>query len=888
MSSPAWTGAIPHRGRYKKDMVWINPAAQGRGESFSHKNRCRKGRFLLTLALSCLIMLPAAARAGDDGFLPFQIPPWAGDESLPPQAQEAPAAQESRYHAKGKGDAQKPLAPQDYETLLAQMAPAIEQAQPASPLEKLYAGRVSDDVRQFGYDLFANAGDAAGKNDSPAMPAGAVQDNFILNIGDKLSITFRGQRHTQGIYSVTGDGLLIVEDLPPVPAAGRTIGQVREMLEAGASDLYNTDVFVALDSVRQVGVLVAGHVRKPGRQNLTVFHTVLDALMQADGIEKTGTLRQIKLVRGGRTQIVDLYGLLVYGSAGMDLSLRDGDRIIVPPVGPTIAVTGGVKRPGIYEILPTLQPMRMKPENASEKLSLQAALDLAGGLLSPGNNRFIRLTMTPDGREKTDELAAPFAPALGDGGILVVARANEKRTETITLAGHTRQPGIHALAHASSLAALLSDPKILGPDIYPLIGVIAREDKKTLTRQLIDFPPNLVVSGQFDRRLQDGDTVTLFSRRQIMDLQKQKKETGGLEKIAYGSAAPEDDDGIGPAMRSFLKERAAFIRGAVRDPGAWPVSDGATLETLAAVAGGLTLEANTSGIEVTGTLAGSSAETGRRNINYQETDPATVAIAPGDAVRVNQESRKTDGQSVMIVGEVSHPGKYDLLPGDTLGRLLARAGGLTEQAYPDGAVFSRESDRRAEEARFRAAARELERAVAAATEKKDNPPSTEQLALARDLAGELRTVEAVGRITVEADPGVLKARPEQDLLLEPGDRIYIPRRPMTVRVHGEVLSPANLQFRADKTPGDYIDEAGGMTYYADDDRAFVLYPDGSAQPLQVSAWNHKAAFIPPGSTIVVPRDPKPFDFLTTARDFTQILSNLAITGIFLSDIQDGE
>ena len=75
-----------------------------------------------------------------------------------------------------------------------------------------------------------------------------------------------------------------------------------------------------------------------------------------------------------------------------------------------------------------------------------------------------------------------------------------------------------------------------------------------------------------------------------------------------------------------------------------------------------------------------------------------------------------------------------------------------------------------------------------------------------------------------------------------------------------------------------------MTYYADDDRTFVLYPDGSAQPLMVSAWNHKAAFIPPGSTIVVPRDPKPFDFLTSARDFTQILSNLAITGIFLSDL----
>ncbi len=83
-------------------------------------------------------------------------------------------------------------------------------------------------------------------------------------------------------------------------------------------------------------------------------------------------------------------------------------------------------------------------------------------------------------------------------------------------------------------------------------------------------------------------------------------------------------------------------------------------------------------------------------------------------------------------------------------------------------------------------------------------------------------------------------------------------------------------------------EAGGFTYNADDDRAFVLYPDGSAQPLQVSNWNHKATMIPPGSTIVVPRDPKPFDFIQSAKDVSQILSNLAVTGIFLQDIRDDD
>ena len=848
------------------------------------------------IAASALLISGVAAghvssAMANDGFMQFQIPPWASGQTEP-LADTGNTYAENRSdksaHARKtlseKAAALKPLNPEDYDILMAEKT-GEEKPDTLSPVEAMYSSRIIDDVHQFGYDLFGTPGEAKTAAASQPLPAGAVQDHFILGIGDRLSVIFRGQRRDQGIYSVTSDGLLIVDDLPPVPAAGRTIEQVRQALEMNASDLHNTDVHVALESVRQVNVLIAGHVRKPGRQSLTVFHTVLDALMQAEGVQKTGSLRQIRLVRDGRSHIIDLYGLMVYGSAGMDLTLRDGDRIMVPPVGPTIAITGGVKRPGIFEILPALRGMRHQPENTSEKLSLQEALDLAGGLLSPANNRFIRLDMTNDGRERTEELSAPFTPALGDGSILVVERASEKRTETIELAGHTRQPGIHALAKAGSLSALLSDPMVLGPDIYPLIGVVERHDPRTLTRQLIDFPPNLVISGEFDRRLEDGDTVILFSRADILGLQDEQKTE---EEEETGSN--DDSFVMDETLRSFLKERSAFVRGAVRTPGAWPVSDGATLETVSAVAGGLTLEANTANIEVTSNMLGEGHQqsgrsgTVRQTVDYRENDPATIAIAAGDAVRVNQRFKKTEGQSVMIIGEVANPGRYDLLPGDTLAKLIERAGNLSDHAYPDGAIFSREADRRAEEARFRAAARELERAVAAASEKKDNPPDAEQIAMARDLANELRDVEAVGRITVEADPGVLKASPEQDILLEPGDKIYIPRRPLTVRVHGEVLSPANLQFRSNKGPVDYIAEAGGMTYYADDDRAFVLYPDGSAQPLMVSAWNHKATFIPPGSTIVVPRDPKPFDFLTSARDFTQILSNLAITGIFLNDL----
>jgi len=107
-----------------------------------------------------------------------------------------------------------------------------------------------------------------------------------------------------------------------------------------------------------------------------------------------------------------------------------------------------------------------------------------------------------------------------------------------------------------------------------------------------------------------------------------------------------------------------------------------------------------------------------------------------------------------------------------------------------------------------------------------------------------------------------------------------------VRVAGEVLSPAALQFRDNQGGHAYITQAGGLTYNADKGRAFVVYPDGSARPLNAS-WSSSGS-IPAGSTIVVPRDPKPFDFMDTAKDLTQILANLATTAIFADAIAISE
>ncbi len=764
-----------------------------------------------------------------------------------------------------------------------------------SRIETYYSGRIIDELKQFGYEMFAGQHNL--NADTPLN--GAIQDDFILSAGDRVTVILRGQTNSQKTYQIATNGLLTLDNLSPVPAAARTLSQVEAALKSQMASLPNIDLYLSLDKVRQIDVLVIGHVNQPGRQTMTAFNTILDALSMAGGITKDGSLRQIKLIRSGRTQLIDLYSLLIYASDIADIQLKNGDRIIIPPLGPTLAVSGNVHRPGIYELRKTLNGMNYNPAKSSETLNMEEVLTMAGGVLSPGQNRFMHLSVTQNGYEDVIDVADTFKPQFHSGSILMVSPTDETRQGQVEISGHSRKSGIHPLSKNKTLSALLSR-EALGEDIYPLMGIIERHDQNDLKQSFLPFPLHLVIKNQFDQRLADGDTVHLFSKSQIHNLALPEikeafipihyQDLGSSASIRHNHKAA-----VTPLLSQILKEHSIHLKGAVRLPGAYPVSEGVTLEDILNISGGLTLEANKSRIEVTSDQFGSNGQahgrsgTQRMLVNLSTSNPGSISLVPGDTVRVNQTIKKLNNESVLLAGEVVQPGEYNLMPGDTLSTLFARAGGLTPEAYPEGAIFSRAQERKAEEQRYRATANDIERSLAAALDRNDDQkPNHTQIEMVRGLAAELKNVKAVGRITVEASPDKLLSTPELDILLEAGDRIYMPKRPYNVRVRGEVLSPSNLQFRSGKAPRDYLMEAGGYTHFADKNRTFVIYPDGSAQPLQVSNWNYDPVMIPPGSTIIVPRDPKPFDFMETAKDISQILGNLAISAVVIDDIQDDD
>jgi len=209
---------------------------------------------------------------------------------------------------------------------------------------------------------------------------------------------------------------------------------------------------------------------------------------------------------------------------------------------------------------------------------------------------------------------------------------------------------------------------------------------------------------------------------------------------------------------------------------------------------------------------------------------------------------------------------------------LMRAGGVTNTSYPAGTVFLRRSAAQKEHEGYVRAAAEIEnQLVVAMTHIGNDKIDPGTFASMQAFVNELRTQKAIGRIALVADPSVLASKPEMDPLLEPGDVLYIPQRPTTVSVLGQVMQPGSFPYRAGLTLADYIDQAGGYAATSDDSLTFIVWPDGSARRVRKSWLSFDADSLPPGSTIVVPRDVTPLDTRQLILDVSQIFSQLAVS-----------
>ncbi|HVW73766.1 MAG TPA: SLBB domain-containing protein [Rhizomicrobium sp.] len=365
---------------------------------------------------------------------------------------------------------------------------------PRSRLEQIMSARAGVVLQQYGYAQF-------GTGRQVTVPeTGAVQDDYIMGPGDEVVVSLRGQENSDVRTSVDRNGQVVLPRLPPISAAGRSFGSFRQDVEAAVHRAYvASTASVAIGRVRQISVQVSGEVNVPGVRLLTGLSSVADALLLSGGVRKSGSLRNIHVQRGGHDYIVDLYGLLTPGAHAGMMRLADGDRIVVPPLGRTVAVAGLVRQQGIYEL----------PAHASS-ISVRSLLALAGGQEVRGRYRLAVQRIEADGRVALVSLSGDTGQ-IRDSEILRVELGADLASDQATLSGGLGLAGQYPITTGTRLSDVIRAPGALGQSPYTLFGIIVRKDQRTLLRSLIAFTPAAVLGGTEDQVLQTDDIIRPIS-----------------------------------------------------------------------------------------------------------------------------------------------------------------------------------------------------------------------------------------------------------------------------------------------------------------------------------------------------------------------------------------
>jgi protein involved in polysaccharide export with SLBB domain len=258
-------------------------------------------------------------------------------------------------------------------------------------------------------------------------------------------------------------------------------------------------------------------------------------------------------------------------------------------------------------------------------------------------------------------------------------------------------------------------------------------------------------------------------------------------------------------------------------------------------------------------------------------EAADVILKEHDHLRISAIPDWETEWSVSLEGEVLFPGNYRIRRGETLRQVLERAGGLTAAAFPEGAVFLRESLRQREQEQIDMLADRLESDLASLSLEAANSAGSEALGTGRELLDQLRSSEAVGRLVIDLDQQLAEAHADgvaSIIELNDRDRLMVPAHSQVVTVIGETQQNTSHLFQSGVSRDDYIDMSGGLTRRADKKLIYVVRASGEVITDSRSRWFGRGGGrieMRPGDTIVVPLETDRIRPLAFWGSVTQIL-----------------
>lgn len=752
--------------------------------------------------------------------------------------------------------------------------------------------RKNGGLKPYGYDLFVGSPTTFAPVTEIPIP-----NNYTLGPGDVLRVQLWGKENQQLELPVSRDGTISFPQSGPQTVAGLTFDQARQQIKKRVSEQYiGVQASVSLGELRSMQVFVLGEARNAGSYTVSSLSTITNALYVSGGIKRTGSLRKIQHKRDGNlVGELDLYDLLLAGDTSDDNRLQPGDVIFIPPVGDRVGIDGEVYRPALYEL--------------KSATNLQELVNLAGGLtpqaypqlvrIERNNDDFLRIIAeanftTPKGKQ------AKVKP----GDRIEVASISDITGQYVEVKGAATRPGRYAWVPGMRVSSVIRslDNDLLN-EADKRYAAIVRTDPETDTvsvinlrlRQALDNP-----GGEKDILLQEKDQFLIFADEGKVSAKArdrngmEQKEAQRGEMVA--AEAEETDysrfsrEALFAPVLQRLKAQAKpgapqqtiQVTGPVRYPGEYPLPASRQVADAIYVAGGLkdsaslyTAELARFGVDDEGT-----GKTRIQNLNLQAVmeGQASVTLKSRDRLLIKSIPEFARAKTIELNGEIRYPGQYTIRNGETLRDVIKRAGGLTDNAFPEGAVFTREKLRQLEAQRLREAEERLQGDLVGVQLEGDdfggeNAKRTQQV---QDLLEEVQDSRPVGRMVINL-ASVVESDDYQPIRLQDGDTLTVPTIPQAVSVFGEVQFPTSHLHSEGLTVDDYLERSGGPTRQADEERVYVVKADGSVMLPEQSRWfGGRSQQLAPGDTIIVPIDVDRLNQLELWSNVSQIVYQIAL------------
>jgi protein involved in polysaccharide export with SLBB domain len=730
---------------------------------------------------------------------------------------------------------------------------------------KLLEGPSLGRLKQFGYDVFSGPVSTFAPLEN--VP---VSTDYVLGPGDELNLLIWGRVNRKVRLRLERDGSVLVPQIGPLQVSGLTFEQAKKLIEGRVGQITGVQVDLTMGRVRTIQVFVVGKVVQPGLYTVSALSHVTNALAAAGGVSPVGSLRKIEVRRNNRLmRQIDLYGMLLRGDTSSDVRLEARDTVFVPVIGPVAAVAGDVKSPAIYEL------------RGVE--SLQSVIALAGGVSAFGYAHRIQVERVENHQTRVVldtglDTVQGRRFAVRDGDLIKVFPVLPQTHDAVTLRGNVNRPGSYQWHPGMRVTDLVREGQGVADHTFFDYALIQRREGPQRTSRFIPVNLNEALSdelGAANFALRPEDSLTIYSQ-------------GELNQVPTVS-----------------------VRGAVRKPGRYPLTEGMKVTDLIYRAGGLKDNAFRQKAELARTEVVAGAETHYtfRDVNLLAALNGSAVddqpLQAGDELFIQQVGNWHEPWSIVVKGEVMRPGPYVIHPGERLASVLQRAGGILPDGYFPALILVRQSVKLLQQQSLDKARARLSQEIARAALTPEDAnrqqagggelEKTQTLTMLQNMLSQAASEQATGRVVLhltsfEALPGS-----RSNVALEPKDEIIVPRRPSSVNVLGEVYGPTAVNYEPSLTVRDYLNRAGGFTSGADKEHVFVVKASGdiiTEEGIRESGKNAVFPLLPsvsgglmsahlqPGDTVYVPEQLIYVNSLKRTLDITQIIANAAQTIAF--------